>query len=204
MIEKLKNIGYSVLGIGFFILFIIAITLLIIGGVKLFETLYTILEGIGTVTWGIVWVLLLLSIVPRFRNFTGSGIILGTYVGGAIFWLLCFYVTFQLWGLLGIFVGVLFFGLGVFFTALLALLFDGQFMGALGFAFVLAQIFFFRFLGYWIISKYKGVQEVYTSGTPELGESEMETINSYCGKCGNRLDLDSKFCAKCGAEIKTI
>ena len=201
MIEKLKDIGYSVLGIGFFILFIVAIALLIIGGAKLFETLYPILEGISTVTWGVAWLLLLLSIVPRFRNFTGSGMVLGTYIGGAIFWLLCFYVTYQLWGFLGIFVGVLFFGLGVFFTALLALLFDGQFMGALGFAFVLAQIFFFRFLSYWIISKYKGAEEVYTSGAPELGEGEMATVNPYCGKCGNRLDVDSKFCAKCGAEI---
>ncbi len=201
MIEKLKDIGYSVLGIGFFILFIIAIALLIIGGVKLFETLYPILEGISTVIWGIVWLLLLLSIVPRFRNFTGSGIILGTYVGGAIFWLLCFYVTYQLWGFIGIFVGVLFFGLGVFFTALLALIFDGQFMGALGFAFVLAQIFFFRFLGYWIISKYKGAEEVYRKDSLELGDGETATTNSYCGKCGNILDLDSKFCAKCGEEI---
>ena len=201
MIEKLKDIGYSVLGIGFFILFIVAFVLLIIGGAKLFETLYPILEGISTVTWGIVWLLLLLSIVPKFRNFTGGGIVLGTYVGGAIFWLLCFYVTFQLWGFIGIFVGVLFFGLGVFFTALLALLFDGQFMGALGFAFVLAQIFFFRFIGYWIISKYRGAEKVYTSGIPELGEGENAISDSFCGKCGNKLDLDSKFCAKCGAEI---
>src|SRR3989344_115955 len=201
MIEKLKDIGYSVLGIGFFILFIVAIALLVIGGAKLFETLYPILEGISTVTWGVAWLLLLLSVVPKFRNFTGGGMVLGTYIGGAIFWLLCFYVTYQLWGFLGIFVGVLFFGLGVFVTAVLALLFDGQFIGALGFAFVLAQIFFFRFIGYWIISKYRGAEKVYTSGIPELGEGENATSDSFCGKCGNRLDLDSKFCAKCGAEI---
>ena len=200
MIEKLKDVGYSILGIGFFVLFIVATALLIIGGVKLFEVLYPILEGISAVTWGIVWLLLLLSVVPRFRNVTGSGMVLGTYIGGAIFWLLCFYVTYQLWGFIGIFVGVIFFGLGVFFTAVLALLFDGQFMGALGFAFVLAQIFFFRFLGYWIISKYRGAAEVYTTSAPELLEGEISPI-SYCGKCGNELDIDSKFCAKCGAEI---
>lgn len=201
MIEKIKNIGYSVLGFGFMILFFIAIALLIIGGAKLFEVLYPILEGISTVTWGIVWVLLLLSVVPRFRNFTGGGIVLGTYIGGAIFWLLCFYVTYQLWGFLGIFVGVLFFGLGVFFTAVLALLFDGQFMGALGFGFVLAQIFVFRYLGYWIMSKYRvSTAEVYSNNPPEQIE-ETDVLRSYCGKCGKEVTDESKFCAHCGAEI---
>lgn len=198
--EEIKNIGYGVMGIGLMILFFVAIGLLIIGGAKLFEFLYPILEKISTVTWGIVWLLLLLSIVPRFRNFTGSGIVLGTYIGGAIFWLLCFYVTYQLWGFIGIFVGVLFFGLGVFLTAILALLFDGQFMGALGFAFVLAQIFFFRFIGYWIIGKYRGAAGVYTSNMPELAEGDVPSA-FYCGKCGNKLDTDSKFCTKCGTEI---
>lgn len=202
MIEKIKDVGYGVLGIGFFALFIVATALLIIGGVKLFEVLYPILEGISTFTWGVVWVLLLLSIVPRFRNFTGSGMVLGTYIGGAIFWLLSFYVTYQLWGFIGIFVGVLFFGLGVFITAVLALLFDGQFMGALGFAFVLAQIFFFRFLGYWIISKYRGgAVESSVNNAHELTEDKISATISYCGKCGNKLVDNSKFCPKCGAEI---
>src|SRR3989344_7748693 len=145
MQETIKNSFYGILAIGFFVLTIIGFILLIVGGAKLFEVLYPFLEWISSFTWGVVWLFLFFSIVPRFRNFTGSGIVIGTYIGGAIFWLLCFYVTYQLWGFLGIFVGILFFGLGVFFTALLALLLDGQFMGALGIAFVLAQIFFFRF-----------------------------------------------------------
>jgi len=201
MIEKIKDVGYGVLGFGFMILFFVAVALLIIGGAKLFEVLSPVLEGISTVTWGIVWLLLLFSVVPRFRNFTGGGIILGTYVGGAIFWLLCFYVTYQLWGFLGIFVGVLFFGLGVFFTAVLALLFDGQLMGALGFGFVLAQIFVFRYLGYWIMSKYKSALEVPTRNVPELIEGEALITHSYCSKCGNKADVNSKFCTHCGAEI---
>lgn len=201
MIEKIKNIGYGALGIGFMVLLFVAIALLIIGGVRLFEVLYPILEKVSSFTWGIVWLLLLLSLVPRFRNFTGAGMVIGTYIGGAIFWLLSFYVTYQLWGFIGIFVGVLFFGLGVFFTAVLALLFDGQFMGALGFIFVLAQIFFFRFLGYWIISKYKGATEVNTNVAPKLIEDEASSAYSYCGKCGDKLEENSKFCSKCGAKI---
>ena len=106
----------------------------------------------------LIFLLLLLSVVPRFRNFTGNGIVVGTYIVGALFWFFSFFVTYSLWGFLGIFVGVLLAGLGVFLTAVLALIFDGQFMGALSFAFVLVQIFLFRLLGFWIISKHKSKQ----------------------------------------------
>lgn len=153
--NKFKDFLYGLGGVGIIILIVGAFVLLIIGGAKLFEILYPILEKISTFVWGVVWLLIILSVIPRLRNFTGNGIVLGTYLGGAIFWLLCFYVTYSLWGFLGIFIGVLFMGLGVFFTAVLALIFDGQLMGALGFAFILIQIYLFRYLGAWIITKYK-------------------------------------------------
>jgi len=155
MKEKIKDFLYGVGGIGLFVLIILAVSLLIIGGAKLFEFLYPILEKISIFIGGVVWLLLILSIVPRFRKFTGSGIVLGTYIGGAIYWFLCFYITYSLWGVLGILIGVLFLGLGVYFTAILALLFNAQFIEALVIASGVAQIFFFRWLGYWIITKYK-------------------------------------------------
>src|SRR3989344_6045361 len=144
MQETIKNSFYGILAIGFFVLTIIGFILLIVGGAKLFEVLYPFLEWISSFTWGVVWLLLLFSIVPRFRNFTGTGIMIGTYIGGAIFWLLCFYITYSLWGVFGIFVGVLFMGIGVFFTAVLALLFSGQFGAGFYFIFILVQIYIFR------------------------------------------------------------
>lgn len=165
--NKIKDFLYGLGGIGFMILIIGGFVLLIMGGAKLFEVLYPALEKISTIIWGIVWFLIFLSLAPRLRNFTGNGIVLGTYLGGAIFWLLCFYVTYSLWGFLGIIIGVLFLGLGVFFTAILALLFDGQFMGALGFIFILIQIYLFRHLGAWIITKYRQKQELKELNEPE-------------------------------------
>ena len=155
MNEKIKDNLFGVIGILLFVLIIIGFALLISGGAKLFEILYPILENISAFVWGVVWLLAFLSLIPRIRHITGSGVIYGTYIAGAIFWLLCFYVTYSLWGFLGIFIGVLFFGLGVFFTAILALIFDGQFWGALGFTFILVQIYLFRMLGIWILTKYK-------------------------------------------------
>lgn len=155
MKDQARNFGNTLLGCMLVILSVTAFIMLIIGGAALFETLYPILEKISSFTWAIIWLLLPISLIPQLRNFTGGGIVLGTYIVGAILWLFCFFVTFQLWGVLGIIIGVLFLGLGVFFTALLALLFDGQFMSALTLGLVLIQIFIFRFLGFWIMSKYK-------------------------------------------------
>lgn len=160
MNEKFKDFLWGLGGIGFVILIIGSFGLLIIGGTKLFETLYPTLETIISFVWAIVWLLVFLSIVPRFRNFTGNGVIIGTYIGGTIFWLLCFYITYSLWGILGVFIGVIFMGLGVFFTAILALLFDGQFSTAFYFVFILIQIYLVRYLGAWILTKYRPQQVV--------------------------------------------
>jgi len=159
MKEKIKDFLYGIGGIGFIVLIITAFSLLIIGGARLFEIIYPVLEKISIFNWSIVWLLVILSIVPRFRKITGNGIVLGTYIGGAVFWLLCFYITYSLWGLLGIFIGVLFFGLGVVPTAVLALLFDGQFIQALILIFISLQILLMRYLGVWIITKYKPKKE---------------------------------------------
>jgi hypothetical protein len=159
MKEKIKDFLYGIGGIGIVVLTILSFSLLIIGGAKLFELLSPILEKISAFIWSIVWLLIILSIVPRFRKFTGNGILLGTYLGGAIYWLLCFYITYSLWGVLGILIGVFFLGLGVYFTAILALLFSSQFVQALIIALGVAQIFFLRWLGYWIITKYKPSQK---------------------------------------------
>jgi|GEM_PF-3214597 len=154
MKEKIKKFLYGTGIIGWIVLSITASLLLIIGGVKLFEFIYPILEKINNFTWAIVWLLVFLSIIPRFRNFTGIGIIIGTYIGGAIYWFICFYITYSLWGLLGALIGV-FSLVGVYFTAIFALLFEAQFSQAFFVILTIIQIFFLRWLGYWITTKYK-------------------------------------------------
>jgi uncharacterized membrane protein HdeD (DUF308 family) len=155
MKEKIKNFLYGIGGVGFILLIVGTLSLLIVGGAKLFEFLSPILEKISFFVWGVVWLFIILSLVPRLRKFTGNGILLGTYIGGAIYWLLCFHITYSLWGVAGILLGVLFLGLGVYFTAILALLLKAQFILAAVIAFGVAQIFFLRWFGYWIITKYK-------------------------------------------------
>src|SRR3989344_2582453 len=147
MKEKIKDSLWGIAGIGFFILIITAFVLLIMGGARLFEILNPVLELIGGLTWGII--------------FTGSGIVLSTYLVGAIIWFSSFYITYSLWGFLGIFIGVLFFGLGVFFTAILALMFNGEFGSALFLIIALTLLYLIRMLGYHIISRHKPINAVF-------------------------------------------
>ena len=207
MKEKIKDSLSSLLGIGFFILIIAGFVLLVAGGAKLFEVLYPVLESISSFVWAIVWLLLFLSIVPRFRSLTGNGIVIGTYVGGAIFWLLCFYITYSLWGFVGILLGVIFMGLGVFFTAVLALLFDGQFGPAFYFGFILAQIYIFRLLGHWIITKYRpkkhnNVAIEYESTTNKNREELDNKILSGKEDVADWLEFDGHITSEANKEIK--
>lgn len=155
MNENIKDSLYGLAGIGFIILIIGAFVLLVTGGARLFEIIYPTLEIISGVVWGVMLLLVFLSVVPRFRDITGNGIVIGTYIVGAILWLLSFYTTYILWGFLGIFIGVMLMGFGVFLTAILALIFDGQGQAAFYFIFILVQIYLFRMLGHWILTKYR-------------------------------------------------
>lgn len=153
--NNIKSFLSGLGGIGFGVLIIGSFFLLIVGGAKLFEVVNPVLETIGTIVWGIIFLLILLSVVPRFREFTGGWIVIGTYIVGAIVWFTCFFITYSLWGFFGIFIGVMMFGLGVFFTAILSLIFDGQLAAAFIISITLTIIYLMRMFGYWIISKHK-------------------------------------------------
>ncbi len=168
MKDSIKNIGYGAAGIGIFVLMMFAFVLLIVGGVKAFEYLNPILETVGTWTWAIMLLLLFLSIVPSYRDMTGSGIILGTSVVGAIVWFTCFYITYAFWGFFGIIVGVLLLGLGFFATGVLALLFAGEGFASLALFATIVIIFFVRMLGNWIISKHYVEREIIPANSVDI------------------------------------
>lgn len=160
MLEKFKEWGWGALGILIFLGFSLVTVALVVGGTWLTETYYNVFQIINGVVTAVILILIVLSVFPRFRAFTGSGIVIGTWIWGALFWLFCLTVTYEFWGFLGIFVGVIFFGVGVFVTALLALLFDGQISSALFLLLNLAVIFAIRYLGAWITTKHRTKHEV--------------------------------------------
>jgi len=153
--NKIKDIGWAGLGLIIMVFLFVLIVFFVKGGVWIFVNFYGFIQVIDRWVFAIIALLLVLSVIPKFRLFTGFGIYYLTYIWGAFFWLFCLFITYEYWGLFGIFIGIILAGIGVFLTSFLAILLDGQFFDAFMIVLNLILIYTIRSLGYWIASKYK-------------------------------------------------
>lgn len=155
--EKIKNIGWSGLGI-IFVIFLVALFVFFVkGGVWIFEHYYDLFQIINNWVFIFVLLLIILSTIPGIRAYTGAGIVYASLIWGALLWLFCLFVTYQFWGFFGVFFGLVMAGIGIFATAILAVLFDGQWSGAMFMILNLMIIYGVRMLGQWITSKHKDI-----------------------------------------------
>lgn len=84
------------------------------------------LIGIGRIVLAIdILVLLPLSIFRSLRSFTGGIIFVSSYIFGLVTWILGLVITYALWGIFAVIVGMFIFGVGVVPTAILALAVNG-------------------------------------------------------------------------------
>lgn len=153
MIEKIKNIGYGILGLGLgFLILIVLIPIFILGGVWVAEN---ILPWLSPVMWFMlvfdVVVFLPLLIFKKTRGYAGVGIYISSYVFGITLWLLGLLVAYFLWGFLAVFIGLILAGVGVVPVAMLAALFNGEW-SLLGLMIFFTVITFgARFLGIYMV-----------------------------------------------------
>ena len=125
--EKLKGLGWGILGIAIPLILALFTVLFIYGGVQLSAKLYPILKVIFTVVFGIVlFVLIPLSIFRKTRGVSGIGILISSYIFGLTLWVWSFLLTYSLWGWLGLLIGLFVLGIGVMPIAILATLFKGM------------------------------------------------------------------------------
>jgi len=155
MIEKIKNIGWTIGGILFMCLMIATFVFFVRGGVWVTERYMDTFNAINGWVFVTILVLLFLSVFPRLRLYTGLGIYYATTVWGVLFWFFCLWVTYQFWGFFGILIGLILAGIGIFATATLAILTSGQYFATFVMVLNLAMIFGVRMLGYWIATKHK-------------------------------------------------
>jgi len=172
MLEKIKNIGWTGLGMLFFVLVVFVIIFLIKGGVSFIENHQDLIESINQIIIGIIFLLLVISVIPKLRIFTGTSIVYLTFLWAFMVWLTCLAITYELWGLIGMFIGVIMLGLGIFITAPLALLFAGQWSATLILLLSLGIIYGVRMLGLWIASKHRNIIEVTNIDTDSLKQLE--------------------------------
>ena len=125
--DKLKSVAGFALGTAILLAALALIVIFIKGALWASEHVLPPLIRVGWFALAVVLLLLLpLSLFKRLRGYTGAGIFMGSYVFGLICWLTGFVVTYTLWGLWAIILGLLFLGGGVVPIGMAASLFKGE------------------------------------------------------------------------------
>ena len=125
--DKLKSAAGIAFGLAVFLAALSIPFIFIKGAMWASENVLPPLINVGWLAVALVlFVLLPLSIFKRLRPYTGGAILISSYLFGLICWLMGFVVTYMLWGLWAIVLGLLFLGGGVVPIAMLASLFNGE------------------------------------------------------------------------------
>jgi hypothetical protein len=154
MKDTLKTIGSFLLGICILVGVMFLVMMLIKGGVWLSERVYPWLVILTVITLFIVILVLLpLAIFRRTRAFAGGGIYVASFVFGLTLWVWSLLISYTLWGITGIVVGLLLGGIGVVPIAILASSFHGMWSMVGQLLLVTAITFGTRFFGIYLMTK---------------------------------------------------
>jgi len=122
-----KGIGTFFIGIILLFALMLIPALFIVGGAVLSAFLYPWLLKISAVVLAIcIFILLPLSVFKKTRAYGGIGIYLSSELFGITTWIWSFLIAYQLWGFIGIFLGILLGGIGVVPIAILATIFSAE------------------------------------------------------------------------------
>lgn len=124
---QLKQVGSYALGVVIFMA-VLVIPWIVIGGLasvsdRVLPWLYTASTIALMVS---LFIFAPLALFRRTRGFSAMGLFIASYVFGATTWMMGLILTWSLWGVVAVVVGILFLGVGVVFTATLATLFNGM------------------------------------------------------------------------------
>lgn len=149
--EKIKGIGGIALGGVIFLAILAVPAVFIMGSTWAATHLLEPLIIVGWIALAVDLLLLLpLSIFRGLRGFTGTMIFVSSFIFGLITWLLGFILTYSLWGLWAVIIGILFFGGAVVPFALLATLFKGMWEPFFSVLILFVLTFGARFAGFYI------------------------------------------------------
>jgi len=128
MKEKLKNIGYYVLGLAGLLLLLLVSVAMIKGAVWIGEHALQWLINFSWIVFAInLFILLPLGLFRKTGIVGGMGMYISSYVFGLTLWFLGLLLTYFTWGFFGIFIGLVLGGVGVVPVAMLAMLLNGEF-----------------------------------------------------------------------------
>lgn len=154
MWEKLKNVGWGVLGLAFLVVIALLVALFIHGGAWLSEKIYPWLVWISSLALVIlIFVLLPLGVFRKTRAFAGNGMLIASWVFGLTLWVWGLLLTYHLWGALAVYIGLFLFGVGVVPIAMLATLFKGMWSTLGELVFLTILTYGARLVGSFVLTK---------------------------------------------------
>lgn len=152
--EKIKSVGIGLGGLAF-VVAAIAIPVVVLFGmtwvsVKVFPWL------MPAFFWTLAVCLFVLgpaALFRRTRGFSVVGLMMASYVFGAVLWISSLLLTLDLWGMFAVVIGLLFFGVGIVPVAILAAIFHAQWSSLGDIAIMLIAMFGVRVLALWLAYK---------------------------------------------------
>lgn len=197
--ETLKNIGSFIL----YILFLAALGILIFLFIKWGANAAVVV--IPYVNWasGIVFTICLFILLPmaifkKTRGAAGVGLFIGSYIFGLSTWLAGFLITYSLWGILGVVIGVFLAGIGVVATAIIALIIHAEWT-LLGIMLInVLLVIGSRILGVYLAEKADNEKVELVSEKNILPEENL------CLSCGKEISITANYCKHCGAKQTNI
>ena len=126
MKDKLKLVGIYILGVCIFVGVIFVGVMFVKGSVWLGARVYPWLLLIATLAfWVTLLIFLPLALFRRTRFFAGMSTYFASFVFGLTLWFWAILLSYSIWGIAGIVVGLFLGGIGVVPIAMLASLFNG-------------------------------------------------------------------------------
>ena len=194
--STISSIGTCALGLVIFIAAIAIPVVFIIGAAWVGERV------LPWLMWLCVWavgfnilILLPLAVIPRTRGLAGLGFFLSSYVFGLTGWFMGLLLTWILWGLFAVVVGLLILGVGVVPIAIVATLFNGMWpeLDVLVLAVVLT--YGLRLLGLWL-SRVSGVEPTLAArdafwAASDAYDTAFDAIGVYTTRANHRYAIST-------------
>lgn len=167
IIEKFKNLGWSLLGFGFFVGLILLACVLFWGTAVVSAFLYPIFSALMAISILIfLFIILPFSLVHKWRPFLAGTSVILSMICGATVWMYSFLIIVGYLGWIAIF--LFFFFHFVTPIAVIGLFFKGQWITGLSVILGLLFTYGMRFYGFWL-------ENLYNKRETEVFEIEAKT-----------------------------
>jgi hypothetical protein len=154
VLDKFKSVGFGIGGFVFMLVLMAIPVMLLFGMTWVSMKVFPLL--MPTFFWTLALCIVLLgplSFLARTRGFAATGFMFCSYVFGAVLWMWALLLTYDLWGMMAVVIGILIAGVGIVPVALLAAVFHAEWAGLGDLVFMIVATFGFRFLAFWLASK---------------------------------------------------